>query len=249
MGIAHVRERHGAGTVRRELGFARARHGSRITTLLLLGGVVGPIVFVVADLVQATTRPHYDPILQFVSVLSLGDGGWVQAGNFTASGLLIGGFGIGLLRISDDPSRRLIGWLVVLSGFAFAFSGLFSTDPQWGYPMWIPAEVAANPSWHSRLHFLGGFLAAGALPAAIVVEARRLLQSGSRRRALFALASVGAMVGCFLVGLAVGGPLAHFAWGGFLQRITIVAGFQWLVVFALEQLALVTAHPGEASPA
>src|SRR4051812_13247642 len=233
---AHVRERHDAGASRREVGFASVRHGSRMTTLLLAGGVAGPVLFVVADLVQAATRPRYDPILQFVSVLSLGDGGWVQAGNFVASGVLIGGFGVGLLRIADDHSRRVIARLVVVAGFAFAFSGLFSTDPQWGYPTWITAEAAAHPTWHSRLHFLGGFLAAAALPAAIVVEARRVLQTGSPRRALYALASVGVMVACFLVGLAAGGPLAHFAWGGLLQRITIVAGFQWLVVSALEQL-------------
>jgi Protein of unknown function (DUF998) len=206
------------------------------TRLLLQGGVVGPVVFVVAILIEGATRPGYDPVRQFVSVLSLGDGGWVQAANFVVSGLLIVGLGVGSSRLARDADRRWVARMLTVAGLAFAWSGLFSTDPQWGYPVWISAYAAANPTWHSDLHYIGGFVAATALPLAIVVEARRAWCAADRQRALYSLASAAVMAGCFLMGLAVGGPAAQFAWGGLLQRASLIAGMQWLASLAIAQL-------------
>lgn len=213
------------------------------TRLLLAGGVAGPIVFIGAILAQDVARPGYDPIRQFISVLSLGDGGWLQAANFIVSGLLIAAFGLGLGRQVGADARRWTARLLVVAGLALAACGLFSTDPQWGYPSWISAEAAANPTWHSRLHYVFGFAAASALPLAIVLEGRRAAVGGATRQAAYALGSAATMLVCFLAGLAVGGPAAHFAWGGLLQRASIVAGLQWLAWFAVDQV-----HAAEATP-
>jgi Protein of unknown function (DUF998) len=243
----------------------------------LRGGVLGPILFAGATLLQDVTRPGFDPLRQFVSVLSLGDGGWLQAGNFIVSGALITAFGLelarrslratarlgpvrpgrlrvvpprparvrlgrvrlGLLRLGRvrPPAAQLGAALVAIAGLGLVLSGLFPTDPQWGYPVWISPEAAANPTLHARVHDLGGVLLAAGLPLAIVIAGARAVRDGSPRLAVHAAASVGVMAAAFLVGLFLGGPEAHFAWGGLLQRIALVAGLQWLVVRALTELA------------
>ena len=49
--------------------------------LLLCGAVAGP-VFVLAVLVQDSTRPGFNPRVQPLSLLSLGEWGWIQVVNF-----------------------------------------------------------------------------------------------------------------------------------------------------------------------
>ena len=56
-----------------------------ITGWLLIGGVIGPVLFVVVFLMEGATRPGYDPMRMFVSLLSLSDLGWQQIANFLSS--------------------------------------------------------------------------------------------------------------------------------------------------------------------
>ena len=59
------------------------------TTLLLAGGVAGPILFTLAFIVLGAIRPGYAPMRQFVSLLSLSDDGWTMTLTFLASGCLV----------------------------------------------------------------------------------------------------------------------------------------------------------------
>ena len=68
------------------------------TRTLLIGGVVGPLLFVVVFTVLGAGRPGYDPMRQFVSLLMLSDGGWVQVASFLVTGVLILGSAVGLRR-------------------------------------------------------------------------------------------------------------------------------------------------------
>src|SRR5207302_3377881 len=70
----------------------------RATRWLLAGGVVGPILFVIAFLVEGATRPGYNAWRHFVSQLSLSSQGWEQVVNFLVCGLLCVGFAVGLRR-------------------------------------------------------------------------------------------------------------------------------------------------------
>ena len=56
-------------------------------TLLLCGAVAGPL-FLLTVLIQDYTRPDFNPRLQGLSLLSLGDWGWVQIVNFVLAGVL-----------------------------------------------------------------------------------------------------------------------------------------------------------------
>src|SRR5262245_22381026 len=105
------------------------------TRTLLLAGVVGPVLFLTVAFVEGATRPGYDATRQFVSLLSLGDGGWVQIANFVACGLLIAGFGIGLGRTGAAEGRGpWLPRLVTVVGVALIWCGVFVSDAALGYP-------------------------------------------------------------------------------------------------------------------
>jgi hypothetical membrane protein len=69
------------------------------TRLLLAGGAIGPLLFIVVFLIEGATRPHYSAWQDAVSALELGEGGWMQRANFIVCGALVFGFAIGLRRV------------------------------------------------------------------------------------------------------------------------------------------------------
>ncbi|MBI3751032.1 MAG: DUF998 domain-containing protein [Chloroflexi bacterium] len=221
------------------------------TRTLLLGGIAGPVLFVGAFLVEGATRPGYDPIRQYVSLLSLGGDGWAQVAAFIVSGCLIAAFGLGLARIwSRRRAGHWIARLVVVIGLALVWSGVFAPDPAQGYPPGMPQGAApgalngipSNPTWHALLHFLGSVVVSTGLAAAGVLTAAR----GTRWRGLAArawtvcsLATAAIVLGGWISELLTTGSSGPPATAGLLQRISIVAGMQWLVVTALIELRIV----------
>lgn len=233
---------------------------SRISTrTLLLGGIAGPVLFVAAFLVEGATRPGYDPVHYDVSLLSLGEGGWAQVASFIVSGGLIAAFGLGLARIQGRRrAGRWIAALVVAVGVAFVWSGVFVTDPAQGYPPGSqgPAPEAligipSNPTWHALLHFLGSIATFVGLALAGVLTARgdaRWRGPAARAWATCSVLTAGIVLVGWFAGLIIGGPSGGPATEGLLQRISIVAGMQWLVVTAVIELRSLGA-PGAASAA
>src|SRR5947209_14375922 len=59
-----------------------------LTRLLLLCGAIAGPLFIFTVLIQDYTRPGFDPRLDPLSLLSLGDWGWVQMVNFALAGVL-----------------------------------------------------------------------------------------------------------------------------------------------------------------
>jgi uncharacterized protein DUF998 len=65
--------------------------------LLICGVLAGPFFVAVAG-VQVATRDGFDLARHLLSLLSLGDLGWIQIGNFVVSGLLSIAFAVGMRR-------------------------------------------------------------------------------------------------------------------------------------------------------
>jgi len=72
--------------------------GRSLTRILLTGGLIAGPVFVTVFLIEGATRAGYNPVRLPVSLLSVGDDGWMQVVNFVLDGLLVLGFAIGLLQ-------------------------------------------------------------------------------------------------------------------------------------------------------
>ncbi|SFS17038.1 Protein of unknown function [Microbacterium sp. cf046] len=139
------------------------------TRMLLTGAVVATPLFVVVWAFQAFTRDGFRPTFHPMSLLALGDGGWVQVANFIVTGLLIVGGGIGLGR-TLRPGRlaRWAGALVIVMGCGLVIAGIFVTDAGAGFPAGAP-EGAPEMSWHGAVHQVGFVLTQLAFTAAAVV--------------------------------------------------------------------------------
>ncbi|GAA0278944.1 DUF998 domain-containing protein [Cryptosporangium japonicum] len=130
--------------------------------------VAGPL-FVVAWAVQAFTRDGFDPGRHPVSLLALGDLGWVQIANFVLTG--------GLLVLAGVGSRpRRGGALIAGFGVGMIVAGVFVTDAGAGFPAGAPAGAPERLSWHGIMHELGFVLASVCWTAACVVHLVRFLR-------------------------------------------------------------------------
>jgi len=145
---------------------------TRTRALLACGAIAGPL-FIGVALAQSLTRPGFD-LGQHISLLSLGDLGWIQITNFVAAGALFVACAVGMRRVLH-PGRAGT-WGPILTG-AFGVSliagGVFVADPGLGFPPGTPPGIPDEFSWHGVVHSVApvtGFLA---LTLACLVFARR----------------------------------------------------------------------------
>lgn len=217
---------------------ARAEQSTR---LLLAGGVVGPLLFIVVFLIEGATRPGYSAWRNYVSSLGLSNQGWEQIANFIVCGLLILGFAVGLRRVLR-PGRASVWGPLLLGVFALGLvvAGLFVTDPSLGYPPGTSARGGPQ-TFHGTIHGLASLVAFIPLAAACFVLARRFAGDPDWKGwAPYSIAS-GALVAVFFVASLAMGVLAENgtlpgAPTGLLQRIAIVVGWGWIALLAARLL-------------
>jgi hypothetical protein len=220
------------------------------TRALLACGVVAGPLFVAVALLQALTRQGFDLGRHPLSLLSLGDLGWIQIANFVVAGLLSVAFAVGLRRVLR-PGRgsrwgpRLIG----AYGVGLIMGGVFLADAGAGFPPGAPAGAPEQLSWHGILHDAGHLLALLSLLAACFVLARRFAALGKRGWATY----------CVATGVALLGLMAWPDPDTVLVQlaVAIVLGWAWLSALAarlLTRLPEVTSSidsptaPGQAQP-
>jgi hypothetical protein len=140
---------------------------------LACGILAGPL-FVAVWLIQAFTRDGYDPSYHPLSLLSLGNLGWIQIANFVVTGTLFVVCAVGMRRVLR-PGRggrwgpRLVGAL----GVGLIVAGVFVTDAGAGFPPGAPAGAPERISWHGIGHEVGFLVASLSWTAACFVFARR----------------------------------------------------------------------------
>jgi Protein of unknown function (DUF998) len=213
---------------------AGAPSGSSATTnrgtraLLACGIVAGPL-FVAVALLQALTRDGFDLGRHPLSLLSLGELGWIQIANFVVAGLLVVAFAVGLRRVLHPGRGGTWGPLLLGAyGAGLIAGGVFIADAGAGFPPGAPAGAPEQLSWHGILHDAAHVLAFLSLIGACFVLARRFAALGQRGWATYCLAT-----GVALLGL--------MAWPDpdtvIVQlALAIVLGWAWLSVMAARLL-------------
>jgi hypothetical membrane protein len=175
---------------------------SRSSRALLIGAVIATPLFVALWAVQAFTRDGFRPTYHPMSLLSLGDSGWVQVANFILTGMLVIGGGIGL-RLTLETGR-LTRWgttLIVLMGIGLVVAGVFLTDAGAGFPAGAPAG-APEMSWHGAVHEVGFVLTQIAFVGAGIILAVRF---GRNRQRGWMVVCAAAVLAAVLVA-ALGDP-------------------------------------------
>ncbi len=202
----------------------------QVIAALAVAGIVGPILFTVAFVVQGLFRlDEYSPVAETVSALEAGPGGWVQQANFVVFGLLTIAFAVGL-HLGVRPARA--GWvgpaILVLCGLALLWAAVFPIR-----------EDAAGVTLPPGPHLVGGltyFLSSALWP--IVISRRMAGDPRWRGLATYSLAS-GITIAVLFVANGVlvipdDAPLHPYA--GLAQRAVLVVLFPCMIVLALRLL-------------
>lgn len=210
------------------------------TRLLLACGAIGPIVFIVAFLIEGATRSGYSAWHNFVSDLSESNLGWMQIASFLFCGTLVFVFAIGLRRALRSGRGAVWGPLLLGAfGLSLIVAGVFVTDPSLGY--YPPGSPAGAQTLHGTIHGTTAPIVFGLLTIAIFVYARRFASDPEWRG--WAVYSIITGIVCavtFIACLAVAvldehGVLAN-APSGLLERIAIVSGWGWIALLAIRLL-------------
>lgn len=147
---------------------------------LLAGYLIGPI-FLIIWAAQALTRDGYRPGYHPLSLLSLGDLGWVQITNFVVAGGLHLILATGLHRAwRGTLGGTWIPRLIAASGVGLIIAGVFVTDPGGGFPPGTPDGPPPAMSWHGGLHEVGFVITMVAGLASYVLLVRRWWVQGRR---------------------------------------------------------------------
>jgi hypothetical protein len=196
---------------------------------------VGPLLFILVFLIEGVRRPGYRPWRHFVSLLALGERGWIQGASFVVCGSLALGFALGVARaLRSAPGGTALPMLIAIFGVALIASGRFPADPMLGYPPGSPTTWPPSPTRHSNLHNLAGLLAFTSIAAASFASART---SGGTAWGIYSI-TTGVVVLVLFVATGIlaercGRGALPDAPVGLIQRAAIVAGWTWLVALAL----------------
>lgn len=129
--------------------------------LLAAGGVVGPILFVVAFTVAGLVRPGYSPVHQAVSDLGVGPNPWILNVTLVTLGVLLTAFVVGFHRTIGESFGVAGCWtstaLLALPGLGFAWAGIFTEAPATLTLHWVVGMPLL------ALGSMGGFLVTGLL--------------------------------------------------------------------------------------
>lgn len=193
---------------------ATIRPGTGTRAMLLSGVIAGPL-FLATVLIQSFTRTGFDTKRHPLSLLSLGEAGWIQQTNFILAGVLILISAIGVRRrLRGRPAGTWGPILIGGYGVSMLIGGFFTADPAMGFPVGVVEPAAVT--WHSLVHAFAFPLTALSLVAACFVFGRSFVRQKKRGPAIFGwlvvlayaiLAGIGIPGGNFQLVLAGGGVL------------------------------------------
>ena len=204
------------------------------TRLLLVCGVVAGPLFIGVSLIQALTRQGFDLTRHAISLLLLGNLGWIQFTNFLGTGLLAVAAAIGMWRLLHPGQGGTWGSLLVgVYGVGLITAGVFTPDPQFGFPPGSPEGISSAGSGHATLHYLAFFALVLSLVAACFVFARRFAS----------LRQWGWVAYCVATGLGapalliLGIGLSSSASGGLPLLGVATTTSAWLTIVSMQLLA------------
>lgn len=222
----------------RRAGFDRA---AAVTRSLLGYGVVAGAFYLVVGIVLALTRDGFDLSRHSLSLLMLGDYGWMQRVNFILTGLMTLAAALGATRVlRSTPRFARAAILLAAFGGCLIASGIFAPDPMEGFP---PGTVEEDVSFAGILHLAFGAVGFLCLAAAAFAMAGWYASRGEQTWSTYSRVS-GAVV---IVGFVGGAALATQTLGVISLWIAVVSAWLWLANTSI-QLYRFAPHPDRNTP-
>ncbi len=194
-------------------------------------------VFTVAAVVQAAARDGYDITRHPVSMLALGDAGWVQTASFVVTGLLSLAGAAGARRLLRGGRGRTWGpILLALIGAGLLVAGVFRMDASDGFPAGTPDAPLTTMSGHMILHNVGGSLSFLSMIALCFVLAARFRVHGRNGWA------VSGRVAGVLFALGLGWAMTGGEAGALTLFLGVAVAWNWIAAALLATAALATAQ-------
>ncbi|MEV5719349.1 DUF998 domain-containing protein [Amycolatopsis mediterranei] len=130
-----------------------------LARLALAAGVLVAPIFYLTVFTQAATREGYSVSRVALSLLSLGDEGWIQITNFIVCGLLALISVVGFRAVLAGHRGGVWGpSLVAIYGLGLVIAGVWHPDPGAGFPPGTPLHSTAPMSGHYIVHWIGFIL-------------------------------------------------------------------------------------------
>ena len=221
--------------------------GAAAVTRSLLGyGVLAGVFYLAVGVTLALTREGFSFADHPLSVLMLGDHGWMQRANIMITGAMVLAAAAGFGRALRGSSRsRAVGTLLIVYGVCLVLSGVFPPDPMAGFP---PGAAGDEPTLSGVLHLAFGGVGFLALAATAAVLAGWFSTVGLDGWATRSRIAAVVIVLAFLGGAA----LATQPIGVALLWLAVVAGWAWLAGASIATYRTVPhpdAHRRETNPA
>jgi len=210
------------------------------TRSLLGWGVVAGPFYLVVGLTLALTRPGFDLTQHALSLLMLGELGWLQRANLILTGLMAIVAAIGIVRAVRNGRGLAMEVLTIVYGAGLILSAVFAPDPVEGFP---PGSTASEFSLSGILHLVFGAIGFAAIAAAALAHAGWSRSIGAKGRATVSVV-LGVVV---LIGFFGGAALSAGPAGVALLWIAVLAQFTWLAL-ACSQIYSWSPHPERSRP-
>ncbi len=163
----------------------------KITTrLLLTSGIIAALLFQTVVILQALTRTGFDFTRHPLSMLSLGDLGWIQITNFILCGILFLFAAQGMKKtLQSGPGKTFGPLLISIYGIGHILAGIFRVDPMLGFPPGTPNIMPTSMSEHAIIHNLTFFVIFLTLIITQFVFSRRFFNLKQRGWGIYSLSA------------------------------------------------------------
>jgi Protein of unknown function (DUF998) len=207
-----------------------------MTRLLSTCGVVGPLLFVMANLIQDLTRPGYNALVPAASALSLSDLGWMQITNFIVCGMLNLGFAVGVRQVLRGGRSGTWGpILLAFVGVSLIVAGIFVTDPAPGYPPGTPPGPSVHTTLHGVIHAFAGLAFFIGMAVTCFVFTRFFAGKAQWKGWVVGSMIAGVLIIAFFITFTIAGT--HNGPAGLFERISFDIGMIGMALFAQRLLS------------
>jgi hypothetical protein len=202
--------------------------GLTIDRALLFAGIAAALLFFIVPTIEVFRRPGFDIQRHAISVLSLGDGGWIMKAVFIVCGILTLMCALGIyMELARGWVRFAAPLLIGAYGFGLILAGVFDAPAGLGFPPGTPQDQAPVMTSGAILHSVAFMVAFSSLIASCFVFALYFLHTQQTIWAVISLVAGIALPA--LIGLGISMTMAPgiaFYWAAML-------GWLWLAATVL----------------